>query len=313
MTTEERLKNLEKELAKGAMPVPTISLCLLVLALLVSGCESERSPNPRPEREITQLKSERDSLQTERDKLTKALKDLEWNRDNYRKRVDELRLEVEQLNLKMDTLAQGALESENKEARSRKKVEELEAALAKAIQPAAAPPAPKPDAHPTATVSPQSTARTDTREEQRLTIAIEELQSRITALRSQIARGQSKVSSLVRTTVDVRMVAPPHGMIIPPGGSYSWYSGGADGLILRRERVSRGTRRDGHRIYQDYYYRYVPCGAAIKRGDFRTSHEKNAAIASAKSEVTPLHEQARELEKELERLKGDLAALRKKK
>lgn len=295
---------------KRAMLVSTTVVCLLFLA---GGCESERSPALRPEKEIAQLRSERDSLQTECGRLSKSLKDLEWNRNNYRKRVDELRLEVEQLKLKMDTLAQAALESENREARSRKKVEKLEVALARATQTAAAPPTPTPDARPTPTVSPQSTARTDPQEEERLTRAIEELGNRLAVLRSQIGRGRSKVSSLVRTTVDVPMVAPPNGMIIPPGGSYQRYYGGVDGLILRRERISRGTRRDGHRIYQDYYYRYVPCGAAIKRGDFKTSREKNAAIASAKSEVTPLHEQARELEKELQRLKGDLAALRKEK
>jgi len=292
-------------------PAAAISLCLLVLLLCVGGCDSERSPDPGLEEEIVQLESERSSLQAHADRLTKALEDTQRDRDNYRKRVDELGLEVKPLKLKIDALARAALESETREARSRKKVAELEDALARAIQAAGAPPAPKPNARPTPTASPRSTARTDSWEEQRLTIAMEELQSRLTTLRAQIARGRSKVSSLIRTTVDVRMQTPPNGIVIPPGGSYGGYYGGADGLILRRERVSNGTRRDGHRVYQDYYYRYVPCGPAIKRGDFRTSREKEAAVAAAQREVTPLHEQARELEKELRRLKGDLAELRK--
>ncbi|HUU93516.1 MAG TPA: hypothetical protein VM238_20180, partial [Phycisphaerae bacterium] len=316
VTTDERLERLEKEVPDPAMPVTTISLFLLALLVCVGGCESEKSTESRLQREMTQLKSEKDSLQTDREVLAKALKDSEWHSDNHRKRVDELRLEVEQLKLEMDTLARAALENQNREARSRKTVERLESDLVKASQPATAPAAPKPDAHPTPTVPPESTARTDTGEEERLTTAIEGLQSRLTTLRAQAARGQSKVSSLIRTTVDVPMQVPPNGMVIPPGGSwgtYPRYYGGQDGLILRRDRVSSGTRTEGHRVYQDYYYRYVPCGAAIKRGDFRTTREKEAAVAAARSEVTPLHESAKELEKELEGLKGDLAALRKDK
>lgn len=288
-------------------------LVMMITGLLV-GCEREKGLDPALEdrARIVQLESEISDLQTERDGLTKILKDSEWNRDNHWARADKFEREVNQLNLRIAVLTQAALKHQDNEARSRKKIQELEVALARTIQAAAAP-VPKPDGHPTPTVSPQSTARTDTWEEDRLTGAIEDLQRRITALRSEIARGQSKVSSLVRATVDVQMQPPPHGMIIPPGGSYGSYYGGADGLLLRRERVSTGTRTEGRRVYQDYYYQYVPCGAAIKRGDFRTSREKDAAIASAKKEVTPLHEGARELEKELERLKGDLAALRKEK
>jgi len=322
--TEERLETLEKELAKRAMPAMTISLCLLVLLLVVGGCESEiGSPDIRLtitqlKSEITELKSERDGLQTHQDRLTKALAHSESDRNNHRKRVDELRLEVEQLKLQMDTLARAARENQNREARSRKEIEGLKDSLMKALQAVAAPSAPRPDVRPTPTTSRQPSAGKDTSEVERLTIAIEELQSRLTTLRARIAQGQSKVTGLIRTTVDVPMKVPANGIVIPPGASwvppgrsYPRYSGGADGLILRRERVSRGTRTEGHRLYQDYYYRYVPIGAAIKRGDFSTSREKNAAVAAARSEVTPLHESAKELEKELERLKGDLAKLRK--
>jgi len=281
---------------------------LLVLAVgLLFGCEYEKGPDPGLEEEIAQLESEKSNLQTHRDELTSALNDAERNRDELAKalddserdrdkhsaQVEELKVEIERLGLRIVELTQAALEREDNEAGLRTKIRELEVTLA-----GSTPPAP--------VGSPQSTARTDPAEKKRLVTAIDDLQGRITSLRAELARGNSKVSSLARAKVDVSRRPPANGIKIPPGGSYGAYSGGADGLILRRERVSTGSYREGHRILQRYSYRFVPVGPAIKRGDFRTNREKDAAIAIAKKEVLPLYEQLRKMQKELTRLRGDL-------
>lgn len=234
VTTKERLETLEKELAKRTMPAMTISLSLLVLVVVVSGCESERSPDPRLEREITQLKSERDSLQRHSDTLARAFEDSQRDRDNHRQRVDELRLEVEQLKLKMDTLARAALENQNREARSRKKVEELEDALGRAIQAAAAPPAPKPTAG-----APGKASADPDPAIQELIRQDEELGDAIKALQMRVNLGRAKVSKLIRAKVDVDVIHPPG----YPSDRYRREPGGKGGTSAASTTAAWPSRR----------------------------------------------------------------------
>ena len=202
----------------------------------------------------------------------------------------QLEIEVKSLTkenekLKEQATAKSALASQLKEEVERLKAAGVAAVAAEAVEEAA-------------TMS-NVDAHRQGREKRmaEITKAISTLEPRITNLRVEIARGKAKVSALIRASIDVRMIPPPGGYI-------------KDGQVWRRgKRYNVGTAKDP-------WWRYrpdVPIGPAVKKGDFRTAHERSMAVEAAKTKLLPLFEELRPLEKELAQLKKELGKLRKEK
>lgn len=282
----------------------TTVVCALLL--LVGGCDSETDSHTHLQAEIAKTKARREALEAERLKMQRVSESTHSTKRRLEAKVASLTDGLNKLENENAELKRAAAESRDREEKLRREIQALEARRARGPRPAAPP---QPTGGPKAHQPPKPAGK----EEQAvlLRVSMKAMEERITELRSRVAKGQAKVSSVIRTTVDVRMQPPPSGMVIPPKGSYQNHYGGPDGLILRRERVITGSHQEGRRLVQDYYYRYVPIGPAIKRGDFRTAHDRDAAIAEAKNEVLPLHEERRRLEADLEQLKKDLVALEK--
>jgi len=97
---------------------------------------------------------------------------------------------------------------------------------------------------------------------------------------------------------------------MPPAGGYTEgpSSYHPDGQVYARQRWNAGSV-----TYPDWRERTFPVGPAIKRGDFRTPHDKDMAIEAAKKKLLPLFEGLRPLEKELAKLKEELGKLSREK
>lgn len=133
--------------------------------------------------------------------------------------------------------------------------------------------------------------------------SVADLQKRIELLRPRVGAGRSKIASLVRATIDQRMIPPPGGQII-------------NGQIYRRVlscnyNSSNYTRQFqyGH-THDESCYRSEQIGPAVKAGDFRSARDKDDAIRGAKEENLPLEVELTSLEKQLIESKSQLGKLR---
>jgi len=265
---------------------------LVGLVVSLNGCDDpfgEKRTNL--ENEVRNLTEVVGSLKTQNRTIKEERRELE-------KEVKGLKKENEKL--KEQVTAKSALASQLKE-----EVERLKAAgvaAVKAVEKAAAETAEK------AATMPNVDAHRQGRESRmaEITKAISALELRITNLRVKISRGKAKVSTLIRATVDVRMI-PPRGGFIRDGYVYGRR------LTCGRPEVVRSP--DPWRVHRhtDSCYDSYRIGPAVKKGDFRTAHERSMAIEAARAKLLPLFEELRPLEKELAPLKKELGKLRKEK
>jgi DNA repair exonuclease SbcCD ATPase subunit len=129
----------------------------------------------------------------------------------------------------------------------------------------------------------QSEVATDKADAASTQIIKEDLANQIKDVRAELAKKRHRLSVLRQSTVDIPYDPPPGGKVEAPSERRP------DGQIYRRET---------HTDYYNYEPQvvYVPIGPAIKRGDFRTKHEREAAIDQAKTEIDVLARQLSELE-----------------
>ncbi len=134
-----------------------------------------------------------------------------------------------------------------------------------------------------------------------LTTQQADLEAKITKIQAAIGVGQAKVSSLARATVDKKMEVPPGGKI-------------ENGQVYRREPCTHSTWYDGRYVRRGCpdCPHYAAIGPAVVRGDYRTAAEKSAAINALRAELAPLHSELRSLRDQLDKVKAELVALRKK-
>jgi hypothetical protein len=151
-----------------------------------------------------------------------------------------------------------------------------------------------------------------------VTKAITDLELCIKNLRVRIGRGQAKVSSLTKATVDARVELPPGAYIEVDRDTGIEYIYRRELTCGRLEGTGRapGASRFGfvseHR-HSENCYTHRNIGPAVRVGDFRTVHDRTLAIEAAKTELLPFYEELRPLEKELAQLKEELGKLRKEK
>jgi hypothetical protein len=126
-----------------------------------------------------------------------------------------------------------------------------------------------------------------------------DLEARIAALQPKIGQAETKIGVLSRGKVDERMVPPAGGKI-------------ENGQVYRRE-VHNDWSYYGPYYYGPNYgshYEFVAIGPAVKMHDFRTQHEKEAAIQKVREETLPLYQERTALQTELAATKAKLAKLR---
>ena len=275
------------------------------LMLAACGCELADDSVPTLKKEIVQLETERDALRASNDWMADALDESERAGNDCRKQADALIVEVEQLKQQIDRLVS---ENRTSEAQARKRIRELEVALAKTVPtpPAEqAPPATATSARPAASASAAQIEK-----------AIAETESRLMAVRAKIAEVNKQVTATIRSTLDVRVPPPRNGVVVPPDGQWhdaskaQYYQGGPDGLILVRVQDGYTSRYSAGFYGRKPRYKYVPAGPAIKRGDFRTQADRDEAIADAKKPLAGLCIERTGLEAELKRLRGALRSPR---
>jgi regulator of replication initiation timing len=98
-----------------------------------------------------------------------------------------------------------------------------------------------------------------------------DLETRIAALRPKVLVMRNKVTELSRSTVDIPTPVPPGGII-------------QNGTVFKKESMIVAP-----------FYRLVPVGPAVKKGDFRTADEKEEAVKKAKAEWMPLDQELKSL------------------
>jgi hypothetical protein len=126
-----------------------------------------------------------------------------------------------------------------------------------------------------------------------------DLEARIAAIQPKIGQAETRIGVLSRGKVDERMVPPAGGKI-------------EDGQVYRRE-VHNDWSYYGPYYYGPSYgshYEYVAIGPAVKTHDFRTQHDKEAAIQKVREETLPLYQERTALQTELAAIKAKLAKLR---
>jgi hypothetical protein len=114
--------------------------------------------------------------------------------------------------------------------------------------------------------------------------AVADLETRIAALRPKVVLARNKIMDLSRSTVDVQTPVPAGGVI-------------QNGNVYKKEALIVAP-----------YYRYVLIGPVVKKGDFRTSDEKDEAIKKAKEEKKPLDQELKSLIAEQAAAKNKLKA-----
>jgi DNA repair exonuclease SbcCD ATPase subunit len=270
----------------GGMRMRILACVVVGLTLAIAGCDSDMR---------SQLESDVKSLEAKCDVLKRENETLRLAIDNLR--AEKTVMEKDLARLKSDTNSlKRQLESEKESAAAQ--IEQLKAQLAAARRatpsPGATAVAPGPTA-PTDAGSPTIPGTTATppapvRDEAQIAEierAAAELDAKITALQARANQSRDRILSLARATIDVGMVCPPGGAII-------------DGQVCRRD--------------NDYpyppYYRFVPIGPAVKKGDFATNREKDAAIQTEKDKLLQLELQLKGMRDELAKTKSKLAKLR---
>lgn len=250
------------------------------LTFALAGCDYDM--RSQLESEVKHLEAKCDALIRENETLRLAVDNLRAEKTLMEK--DLSRLRSENNSLRRD------LETQNTNAAAQ--IERLKAELAASVRsgtgtsqpvvPTSLMPAGSAMPAPGAASSgpdPQAVADADN--------AVADLQAEIAQLEPKVGQSRAKINNLLRATVDVPMVPPPGGMI-------------RDGQVWRRD--------------SDYpyypYYRYLPVGPAVKKGDFPTQHEKEKAIQSAKEANLPLEQQLRNLRDQLDKAKAGQAKLR---
>jgi DNA repair exonuclease SbcCD ATPase subunit len=264
----------------------TVYCLSLVLLTSVAGCDSDMR---------SQLESDAKRLEAKCDVLKRENETLRLAIDNLR--AEKTVMEKDLARLKSDNNSlKRQLESEKESAATQ--IEQLKAQLAVARRAAPPPgaaaatpvPADPAGAGSPATPGAPATRPAPVRDEVQIAEiqrAAAELDAKIVALQARVNQGRSKVLIFIRGTVDVRMVPPPGGAII-------------DGQVCRRD--------------DDYpyppYYRYVPIGPAVRKGDFPTLLDRDKAIQAAKEELLPLEQELKTLRDDLTKVKDKLAKLR---
>jgi len=264
-------------------------MCMVVgLTVSLAGCDSDMR---------SQLESDAKRLEAKCDALKRENETLRLAVDNLR--AEKAVMEKDLARLKSDNNSlKTQLESEKESAAAQ--IEELKAQLAAArlVRPppgaAAAPPTPAnpagagAPATPGATTTPPAPVRDEVQIAE-IERAAAELDAKIAALQARVNLGRSKVVSLIRSTVDTPMVPPAGGGICTGMHTYP------------------GPYHTEPMII-DVNGRHL--GPAVKRGDFRTAHEKEKAIQTAKEELLPLEQELRTLCDESAKAKEKLAKLR---
>jgi len=268
----------------------TLTCMVVGLTFALAGCDSDMR---------SQLESEAKRLEAKCDALKRENETLRLAADNLR--AEKAVMEKDLARLKSDNNSlKTQLESEKESAAAQ--IEELKAQLAAARQvrpppgAAAAPPTP---AHPAgagsrATPGAPATPPAPVRDEAQIAEAeqaVADVQARIEPLLAQVNLARGKVMSLIRATVDVRM--------IPPAGGY--ISGGMVYGLACNATYQYHTH-DSHC--------YKPIGPAVRVGDFRTAHDKEKAVQAAKEANMPLELELKTLSDELKKTKEKLAKLR---
>jgi len=271
---------------QGGVRMRILACVVVGLTLALAGCDSDM--RSKLESDAKRLEATCDVLKRENETLRLAIDNL---------RAEKTVMEKDLARLKSDTNSlKRQLESEKESAAAQ--IEQLKAQLAaarRATPPpgaAAAPPGPTAPAGagspatPGAPATPPAPVR-DEAQIAEIERAAAELDAKITALQARANQGRDRILSLARATLDVGMVCPPGGAII-------------DGQVCRRD--------------NDYpyppYYRFVPIGPAVKKGDFANKSEKDTAIQAEKDKLLQLELQLKGMRDELTKAKSKLAKLR---
>ncbi|MCX5676935.1 MAG: hypothetical protein NTX87_18245 [Planctomycetota bacterium] len=288
-----------------------VSCLTLVLLTSLAGCDSDMR---------SQLESDAKRLEAKCDGLKRENETLRLAADNLRAEKTVMEKDLSRLQPENNSLKR-QLESQKSTAAAQ--IEQLKAQLAAAKQGTAAvaaaaspgsaePAAPGTPAAPSAPGTPPAPVR-DEAQIAEVERAVVDLEARIQPLQAQVNQARSKVMSLIRATVDVRMV-PPAGAFIRGGQIYS---------LRCTEPSVRWTIRRSHtdafgntvdERYPVYHTHgdscYQPTGPAVKVGDFRTVFERDKAIQAAKDANLPLEQELKTLRDELAKTKEKLAKLR---
>jgi predicted nucleic acid-binding Zn-ribbon protein len=116
--------------------------------------------------------------------------------------------------------------------------------------------------------------------------SIAELETRITELQPKIIEVRSRISEVARSTVD-QAVSVPAGAIVQSG------------TIFKKEPLLVAP-----------YYRLVPLGPAVRKGDFRSQAEKDDALRQARDAAAPVERELKALQTELTATKVKLLKLK---
>jgi chaperonin cofactor prefoldin len=272
------------------------------LALILAGCDSK--VHEQMESEVKNLQARCEALSRENETLKSANDNLKAENSALDRNLYGLKTEIDALKKQQET-DRVATDQLKKDIAVAKAAASAEAAVATAPTPAAAPPgdvpvAPAPAA-PAGSAAPPGAAPAPVaggESEAALEKTKADLEARLAALQPKIGQADSRIAGLQRGKVDERMVPPPGGKI-------------EGGQVYRRELHNDWS------YYGPYYgpsygshYEYVPLGPAVKKHDFRTPQEKDAAIRTAKEEALPLYQERKALQDQLAATKAKLAKLR---
>jgi DNA repair exonuclease SbcCD ATPase subunit len=202
---------------------------------------------------------------------------------------DLKKLQKEHTNLQRDyeELAADSQTASEKGKKEREAKAPEKAAAAVTKTPAEAPEDPEPTDAEGSRVKELTTQQTD-------------LEAKIAKVQTAIGTGQAKISSLARATIDKNMEVPPGGKI-------------ENGQVYRRDPCPHPWT-DGRYIRRGCPYcpHYAAIGPAVIPGDFKTTYDRSQAINAVRTELAPLHAELRSLKDQLDKVKAELVALRKK-
>ena len=271
-----------------------MGLAIAALALAPAGCREQETPETATEHrqlieELGSLKAQLHSVQAEKERLEKKIQDLQKNIETLQGELADQTALATRREKEIERLRVGGVAA----------VKAVEEALKAEAEAAAA----------RAAVEKNTPGPDQPRQEREQRIAeiakdIAALEPRITNLRAQIARGQAEVSSLIKATIDVRTPVPP-GAYISNGHIY------VKKLTCNRVETGSSTYPWGGHRHSDACYEIYHIGPEVKKGDYRTQRDKDAAIEAAKKGLIPLFDEVRSLSQELAQRKEELGSLRR--
>ena len=116
--------------------------------------------------------------------------------------------------------------------------------------------------------------------------SIAELETRIAELQPRIIEVRSKIAEVSRSSVD-QVASVPTGALV------------RDGVVYKKESLVVAP-----------YYKLVPLGPAVRKGDFRSQAEKDDALHQARDAAAPVERELKALQAELTAAKVKLLKLK---